>query len=65
MKKVKTYKNFVIAKGKNSSSLTFNLLNEELYFIFTKEEWSYGNGCRYHEFETENLQEAKDFIDSY
>jgi len=54
MKKVKQYKNFVIA-----------LDNKGFYHIFTKEEWSYGNGYRYPEHEAGSLEEAIDFIDSY
>jgi hypothetical protein len=54
LKKVKQYKGFVIALDK-----------EGFYHIFTKEEWSYGKGCRYPEHEAGNMQEALDFIDSY
>jgi hypothetical protein len=54
MKKVKAYKGFIIAQDK-----------EGLFHIFTKEEWSYGHGYRYPEAEAGNMQEAKDFIDSY
>lgn len=54
MKKVKQYKNFIIALDK-----------EGFYHIFTKEEWSYGKGYRYPEHEAGSLQEAIDFIDSY
>jgi hypothetical protein len=54
MKKVKTYKGFIIA---------FDLKNT--YHIFTKDEWSYGDGFRYPEHEAGNIQEALDFINSY
>jgi hypothetical protein len=54
MKKVKQYKGFVIALDK-----------EGFYHIFTKEEWSYGNGLRYPEHEAGSISEAIDFIDSY
>jgi hypothetical protein len=55
MKKVITYKNFIIAIDKNKN-----------HIIFTKEEWSYGKGLRYPEHEAgTNIQEAKDFIDTY
>lgn len=54
MKKIKTYKGFVIALDKKG-----------FHHIFTKEEWAYGAGCRYPEFEAGNMQEAVDFIDSY
>lgn len=54
MKKVKMYKGFVIAQSKDG-----------LYHIFTKDEWSYGHGCRYPEHEVGSVEEAIDFIDSY
>lgn len=54
MKKVLQYKGFVIAQDK-----------KEFYHIFTKEEWSYGEGFRYEEHEAGIMQEALDFIDSY
>lgn len=53
MKKIKTYKGFVIAQ------------NKEFLFIYTKDEWNYGHGCRYWEHEACSMQEAIDFIDSY
>lgn len=53
MKKIKSYKGFVIA------------LEGDNYHIFTKDEWSYGKGLRYAEHEAGNIQEAIDFIDSY
>jgi hypothetical protein len=55
MKKVKQYKGFIIAESKEDNYL----------HIFTKEEWSMGKGYRYEEHEAGNMQEAKDFIDSY
>jgi hypothetical protein len=54
LKRIKTYKGFVIATT-----------NKGDYLLFTKEEWSYGAGYRYPEWEAGNLQEAIDFIDSY
>lgn len=54
MKKVKQYKGFVIALGR-----------DDMYHVFTKEEYSYGEGCRYPEHEAGSIEEAKDFIDSY
>lgn len=54
MKKVKAYKGFIIAQSKDG-----------FFHIFTKEEWAFGNGCRYPEHEAGTIQEAKDFIDSY
>jgi hypothetical protein len=54
MKKVKAYKGFIIALDK-----------EGRYQLFTKDEWSYGNGCRYPEHDTCTIAEALEFIDSY
>jgi hypothetical protein len=54
MKKVKTYKGFVIALDK-----------EGTYHLFTKDEWSYGAGCRYPEHEAGSIEEAVEFIDCY
>jgi hypothetical protein len=54
MMKVKQYKGFVIAIDK-----------EGFYQIFTKDEWSYGAGCRYPEHEAGTMKEAMEFIDSY
>ena len=49
MKKVKTIKQMVIAQDKNGS-----------YAVFTKEEWSQGQGYRYPEFDgIDNLAEAE------
>jgi hypothetical protein len=56
MKKVKTRKGFVIAEC-NEGSYKYN--------VFTKEEWSYGAGYRWAEWECDDMQEAIDFIDSY
>ncbi len=53
MVKVKSYKNFIIAT------------ENEIYHIFTKEEYLMGNGYRYPEFEVCSIQEAIDFINSY
>lgn len=53
MKKIKQYKGFVIAQDK------------EFYHVFTKDEWSYGEGFRYPEIEAGSVKEAEDFIDSY
>lgn len=41
MKKVKMYKGYVIAVNKEGTQ----------YQVFTKEEWSYGEGFRYPEFD--------------
>ncbi|URJ76469.1 hypothetical protein MF621_004010 (plasmid) [Bacillus velezensis] len=54
MKKIKQYKGFVIAKDK-----------KEVLYIFTQDEWDFGEDLRYPEFYCDNIQEAIDFIDSY
>lgn len=55
MKKVKTYKGFVIAKDQNGE-----------YFVFSTDEWAYGEGLRTAEFECgTDIQEAIDNINSY
>jgi hypothetical protein len=53
MKKVRTYKDFVIA------------INGVEYFVFTKEEYSFGEGYRSPEFECGSVQECMDNINSY
>lgn len=50
---VTTYKGFKIKQVENG------------FEVYTAEEWSYGEGFRYPEWEAGNMQEAKDFIDSY
>lgn len=54
MKKMQMYKGWVIATDKDS-----------VWYVFTKDEWSYGNGCRYSEWDADRLIECKEFIDSY
>lgn len=54
MKKVKQYKGFVIA-----------LDSESRYQLYTKDEWSYGNGMRYAEHDACSIDEAKQWIDCY
>jgi hypothetical protein len=56
MKKIKQYKGFVIAESKNT---------DYTFHVFTKDEWSYGAGCRYSEWECDTMQECINFIDSY
>ena len=53
MKKVKTYKKMIIAT------------DGEEFFVFTQDEWSYGEGCRYPEMECGSVTEAELFIDCY
>jgi hypothetical protein len=55
MKKVKQFKGFVIALSKEDGRL----------HIFTRDEWSYGAGCRYPEHDADTMQEAIDFIESW
>lgn len=55
MKKIKQYKGFIIAMDKDGD-----------YHVFTKDEYSMGEGYRYAEWECgKYIQEAIDFIDSY
>lgn len=55
MRKVKTLDNFVIAINKKGD-----------HFVYTKDEWEYGEGFRYPEFECgQDIQEAIDNIESY
>ena len=55
MKKVQMYKGWVIAEDKLTDT----------YYVFTKDEYSYGEGYRTPEFECCSIQECKDNIDSY
>jgi hypothetical protein len=56
MKKIRTYKGFVIAYDKETAS----------YQVFTKDEWAYGKGYRTAEWEgCTSLAEAMQWIDSY
>jgi hypothetical protein len=40
-------------------------VGENDFRVFTADEWSYGEGFRYPEWEAGTIQEAKDFIDCY
>lgn len=60
MKKVKTYKNYVIAETNEKERAE----GKDNYEVFTKEEWSYGSGCRYGDMECATIQHCIDFIDS-
>jgi hypothetical protein len=55
MRKVKTYKGFIIALELATSR----------FQLFTKEEWAYGNGCRYPEHDTCTIEEAIEFINDW
>jgi len=61
MKKVKTLKNFVIAETNEKERQE----GQSEYIIFTKEEYSFGEGCRYPEHETGSIKEAEEFINNY
>ena len=53
-KKVKAFKDFIIAV--DSKDLTD-------WKVFTKEEWQYGNGLRYSEFDCGSFDECMENID--
>lgn len=62
MKKVKNYKGFVIAETNQKER------DEEFkdnYEVYTKDEWSYGEGLRNSEIECGTIQHCIEFIDSY
>ncbi len=61
MKKVKTLKGYVIAETNEKERIEENKCNFE---IFSNEEWQYGDGCRYPDWECESIQECTDFINS-
>lgn len=54
MKKVKSYKGFVIA-----------LDSDNRYQLYTQEEWSMGKGYRYPEHDTCSIDEAIEFINDW
>lgn len=54
MKKIKTYKGFIIAIGK-----------DDRYHLFTKDEWECGEGFRSEEWDTGSITEATQWIDVY
>lgn len=54
-----TYKAFKIREEKDKHS------DRNVFVVYTKDEWEQGEGYRYPEWEAGNMQEAKDFIDSY
>jgi hypothetical protein len=53
-KVVTTYKGFKIQQT-----------DVNMFLLFTKDEWSNGEGYRYPEWEAGTIQEAKQFIDCY
>jgi hypothetical protein len=59
MKKIKTYKNHVIAETNEKERSEEGKNNYEIY---TSEEWNFGNGCRYPDYDAGSIKEAEDFI---
>lgn len=59
MKKIKEHKGYVIAENPKIDDV-----NSYPYYVYTKEEWSFGEGCRYYEFECESIQECLDNLES-
>jgi hypothetical protein len=58
MKKIKSKKKFVIVEtNKRERAEGYNN-----YLVFTKEEYSYGEGLRYPEFDAGSVKECEDFI---
>jgi hypothetical protein len=59
MKKVKQIKEYVIAElnAKEQKETGYT------HYVYTKEEYSFGPGCRYPEHEAGSLQEAIEFVD--
>ena len=62
MKKVKTYKSFVIAETNHQEQTEGNKDN---YVVFQKDEWVYGEGLRNEEMECSTIERCIEFIDSY
>lgn len=62
MKKIKQFKGFVIAQS-NKKEISEGHHSE--YVLFKQDEWEYGEGCRYPEWDCESIDEAKDFIENY
>jgi len=58
MKKVKCIKNFVIAETNEEERLD----GKDNFEVYTKEEWSYGEGMRNPEFECGNINECLENI---
>ncbi|WP_188066675.1 hypothetical protein [Brevibacillus brevis] len=54
-----TYKGFKIQEGTDITT------GNQVFKVYTKEEWAYGEGFRSYEWEACTMQEAKEFIDSY
>jgi len=62
MKKVKTYKSFVIAETNEQER---SIDNKDNYAVFQKSEWDMGEGLRNDEIECNTIEHCIEFIDSY
>lgn len=60
MKKVKSLKGYVIALANGKGHDVHNVAGR--YYVFTKDEWEAGAGCRYEEWECDSLEEAVEWI---
>jgi len=58
MKKIKSIKKFIIAETNEQERLD----GKDNFEVYTKEEWSYGEGMRYAEFECGNINECLECI---
>ena len=63
MKKIKTYKGWIIAQFQKENDLENFELNR--FYIFTQDEWKHGKGLRSPEWDAGSLKEAEEFINSY
>lgn len=54
-----TYKGFKIKEQLDITT------QRPIFMVYTKEEWAYGHGFRFPEWEACSMQEARDFIDNY
>lgn len=52
-------------KGMKIQHTTCSATNEPLFKVYTKEEWSYGEGFRCCEWEATSIEEAHQFIDGF
>lgn len=67
MKKVKTFRGWIIAKEEGPETILVLGVpfKTDLFFVFTAEEWSYGEGYRTPEFECGSIEECCDNVRSY
>ncbi|URJ36630.1 hypothetical protein MF625_001049 [Paenibacillus polymyxa] len=59
MKRVTTYKGFKILQR------TDHTTQLPVFAVYTKDEWTYGEGFRSYEWEACSMKEAREFVDSY